>query len=109
MFTYTASGSLRFAGCTSSAACTFLLVKFKEGSFVYLCEKAQKGILERLAIRRVKCTEIKGQIIALYFDTFNAVYNEEELCTHSEAVAKAKEFHLSQISGVQKLLDKVCR
>lgn len=107
-YSYTASGGLRLSGCTGVVESTYLLYKFPEGSIAYLCKKARCGILEKVAIRRVKCTNIGSEIFPIYFDTFDAVYEEGDLCTHQQAVKFAKQFYLTKLAKTRAILERVC-
>lgn len=83
--------------------------KFREGSVVYSIQKAEKGCLESVAIKSVKLTCGKntcGQI--LYTDTFNGYWNEEELCTETDARNLAIDFLLLQQEAILEEMEK-CR
>jgi len=94
-FTYAGSGTIRTRGCTKFAVTVCFYYKFAEGSLLYLCEKANKGILEKIVIKKVKLSGIS----TLYIDTFNALYNENELCTPGEAFAAATAYYEAQLAA----------
>lgn len=96
---YTASGGINVFGCGRIRQSNYYLYKYGENSIVFLRYKAVRGNLEKIAIKKVivKKESIKtsGLIIPLYVDTLNAYYNEEELCSHKEAVDLAKIYYES--------------
>jgi hypothetical protein len=62
--------------------------RFAEGSIVYSVRKAMRGIMERVAIKSVRLVanrRTQGRQIPLYTDTFNSLWNENQLCTEAEA------------------------
>lgn len=68
---------------------------FQEGSIVFSVEKAKKGILEKLVVKIVKIVvnkKTQGQVVVLYIDTLNGLWNENELCSFNEAKAFAVEY-----------------
>jgi len=86
---YTGSGGINIFGCARIKQSNYYTYKYGENSIVFLRYKAVRGVLEKIAIKKVILKQgyrTGGQVIPLYQDTFNAYYNEEELCTHQEAV-----------------------
>ncbi len=104
--------SVGIANGDSFCCGNFLLVKtvtykYKEGSVLYSLQKAQLGILETIVIKRVRLVTSKatfGQIIVLYIDTFNGLWNENMLCTGPEATSLATAYLLQQ---QQALMDEL--
>lgn len=95
---YTASGGINVFGCARIRQSDYYLYKYGENSIVFLRYKAVRGTLEKIAIKKViikQSIKTYGQIVPLYQDTLNAYYNEEELCTHQEAVDLAKIYYES--------------
>ena len=93
---YTASGGINIFGCARIKHSIYYTYKYGENSVVFLRYKAVRGILEKIAIKKVIIKQsimTFGQIVPLNQDTLNAYYNEEELCTHQEAVDFAKIFY----------------
>jgi hypothetical protein len=79
-------------------------VKYGPGTTVYLCYRATEGVLEKIAIKKVKL--IRGYTsdnypLALYFDMNNFIYNEDELCTESEAIARAIDYYTHLIESIE--------
>jgi hypothetical protein len=86
---YTAIGGISIFGCARIKHSAYYVYKYGENSIVFLRNKAAKGNLEKIAIKKVilqSSHKTGGQIVPLYQDTLNSYYNEEELCTHKEAV-----------------------
>lgn len=75
------------------------MARFTVNSVVYLQYKAVKGILEKVAIKEVMSysgLKTGGQIVSIYKDTLNSLYNEEELCTYQEALDFVEAYQDSQ-------------
>lgn len=85
MYSYLSSGSINVAGCSRIEKDIFVLYKWGERSIVYFKPKAVKGIIEKIAVKRVILNYIKGQFRPIYIDTLNSLYNEEELIGEYEA------------------------
>lgn len=86
---YTATGGISLFGCARVKYSAYYTYKYGENSIVFLRYKAVRGILEKIAIKKVILQsgyKTGGHVVPLYQDTLNAYYNEEELCTHQEAV-----------------------
>lgn len=60
--------------------------RYAEGSIVYSLAKAARGIIHPIAIKAVKLKNLtQPQVTAIYVDTYNSLWNEDMLCTESEA------------------------
>ncbi len=62
--------------------------RYQPGSIVYICNKAiREGVLEAVCIKNVKIIRNEVTIVPfiLYRDTFNRLWNEEELCNETDA------------------------
>lgn len=58
------------------------------GDIVYNVDKAKRGVLEKVVIKKQTITrniKTHGQYSVLYTDTFNALWNEWDLVTFAEA------------------------
>lgn len=78
----------------------YSMALFTVNSIVCLKYKAVKGVLEKIAIKEVMLRsglKTGGQIIPVYKDTLNSLYNEEELCTHEEALDLIAEYRTNLI------------
>jgi hypothetical protein len=85
MYSYLSSGSINIAGCSRIGKDIFVLYKWGERSVVYFKPKAMKGIIEKIAVKRVVINYIEGKFRPIYVDTLNSLYNEEELIGGYEA------------------------
>lgn len=69
--------------------------KFEINSIVYSIDKARRGVMEAVAIKDVRLISNRrtyNQIIPLYVDTFNSLWNEDDLCSELEAQTIAIEY-----------------
>lgn len=92
IFSYIGSGTVYTKGCAITKKITYINYKYGENSIVYLKYKAEKGIIERIAIKRVLLNsgpKTYNQIIPIYQDTLNSLYNEDELILEADAKALA--------------------
>lgn len=92
MYSYLSSGSINVFGCSRIEKDIFVLYKWGERSVVYFKPKAVKGIIEKIAVKRVVLNYIKGQFRPIYIDTLNSLYNEEELVSEYEAKSLAQTY-----------------
>ena len=99
---YTATGGVSIFGCATIKHYDYYNYLYGENSIVFLRHKAVRGVLEKIAIKKVILKQgakgwnnygTYGKIHPLYQDNLNTYYNEEELCTHQEAVELAKIFY----------------
>ncbi len=87
-FSYQGNGSIKTGGCSAYDLSQNHPVKFSHGSIVYNCWQAtHKGVLEKLAIKSYRI--VFGHDNVLYKDTFNRLWNEDDLCYQQEAIALA--------------------
>ena len=77
--------------CGGSSTLIFYTYKYAVGSILYDLQLAQQqGKLEKIVIKKVLLnTDPWGFIVPIYKDTLNAVWNENMLCTESDARAYA--------------------
>ena len=78
--------------CSGGFSSTTITINYKysEGSFLYIFKEAERGIIERVFIKKVDLyNNAYGQIIAVYTDTLNCRWNEWELCSQQDAKAAA--------------------
>lgn len=93
---YTGSGGAETFGCAETSMLVYYEYPFGEGSVAYLRYKAEKGVLERVVIKKVIIRQNRatwGQVIFLYQDTLNALFNESDLITHEQAVGIAEAYY----------------
>ena len=94
---YTGSGTINTFGCAKVRVSFYAFYKFAEGSTVFFCPKARQGRLERITIKIVKLIPQGATFKALYQDTYNALYNEDELCSEATAIELAAEYFAEQL------------
>jgi hypothetical protein len=85
---YTGSGGATTGGCALTFRYVYIEYKWGENSVLYIKHKAVKGILERIAIKRVMLNsgpKTGNQIVPIYQDTLNSLWNEDDLIIESEA------------------------
>lgn len=88
-YNYAGSGNATINGCYAAYKNINFRTKYAVGDVLYLKYKAQKGILESIFIRNVR---ILGgafsfnQIVGIYTDNYNFIYNEDELLYLNEAI-----------------------
>lgn len=95
------------SGCATGTSKVRVTYKFAIGSILFSCAKARKGIIEVVAIKDVRLLNSKStysQWVALYIDSFNGLWNEDELCTEIEARQAATDYLYQQ---QQDLLKKI--
>lgn len=104
-----ANVSAVFEVTTISAACgvantaTAISYAYSIGSVLYSYPRAVKGYLETLAVRDIHIAT-SGNF--LYLDTFNRLWNEEDLCIESVARAAVIAYwEQEEALLLQKLLD----
>ena len=88
MFNYVGSGNINLTGCYAAFKSINFKTKYTKGDVVFLKKKAKKGILESVAIKDVRILGggfSSNQITAIYTDTYNFLYNEDELLYPNEA------------------------
>jgi len=94
-YNYAGSGIVSISGCYAAYKNINFRTKYGVGDVLYLKYKAQKGILESIFVRNVR---ILGgafsfnQIVGIYTDNYNFIYNEEELIYLDEAVTLKEKY-----------------
>ena len=79
--------------CATSSRIITVTYKFAERQIVYYINKAAKGILEKICIKKVKIIERNDHYyVGLYIDTLNGAWAEGELCLEAEARSLAIAF-----------------
>lgn len=89
---YYGSGSIDTFGCAKVQKEIFVLYKWGERSVVYVKPKALRGILEKVAVKKVLLNYYLGKYTPIYQDTLNSLYNESELISEYEARDLAQEY-----------------
>lgn len=92
MFSYTGSGTINLYGCGLYRKKINVYYKWAEHSILFSKEKAKKGKLEEIYIKTVLLNRSYNQIIPIYKDSYNSLWNEEDLVDANEAVVLIQEY-----------------
>jgi len=92
MPSFTSSGTISVFGCARVEKEIYVLYRWGERSVVYVKPKAIKGILEKIAVKKVIMNLKFGQYKPIYMDTMNSLYNEDELISETEARTLAQDY-----------------
>jgi len=82
---YTATGSVKLKSCSDFKVVQLYSVPFGLNSVVYIKQKAMKGIMEKIAIKRINMV---GNVFN-YCDSTNRVWLEHELVWQADALPLA--------------------
>lgn len=84
---YIASGGITFSGCALTSKILIFTHRWNVGDVLYLKHKAQKGILEKIAIKKV-LLQLDGEIQfpTAYKDTHNGIHGESNLLSEQDAL-----------------------
>ena len=88
-YTYVATGGFSIFGCSDYTLYHNRRTAFSIGSILFSKQKALKGTYEKVCIKKIL---FPSKYINLYVDTFNALWNENELVSYNTAVALVKHF-----------------
>lgn len=106
-YTYQASGSLSIKKCGKGYSVDYTFIRntvFQVGDQAWLRYKAEKGILEKIVVKKIKIFrwDYKGEgpSVVVYTDTFNAIYNEWDLISYSDA-ATLSEIYLTKLNAAK--------
>lgn len=110
-------GGLTIGGCSVNYKKYSISFKFKENDIAYIKFKAEKGILEKIAVKAIYFNQGKlnsfsqgGKRIIIYIDSLNALYMEHELVTRIEAEDLITTYYNTKVSNIDKLIDATgCR
>lgn len=103
MFSYVAEGRITFGHCGEIVIFLpkqVIVLQFIEGDRAWLRYEANRGKIRSIWIKRIKITSSAitgGQVNVIYFDNLNAVFNEIDLITNSEALSIALAYHQRQL------------
>lgn len=87
-YSYIGSGGAITGGCARTSRSAYIKYKWGEGSIVYVYAKAIKGIVEAVCIKQVLLNsgpKTYNQVIPIYKDTYNYLWNESDLITEADA------------------------
>lgn len=103
-FYYVAQGSAYPGGSAIVKVEFFYYVRFAIGSIAYDRKAAtNKGKIEPVVVKRYKI--MYNPYDVLYTDTLNAKWNEDQLCSHGEAINLAITFYERQQAMAEALMD----
>ena len=89
MFNYISNGKINLTGCSGVFKSVNFATRYKKGDIVFLKKKAINGTLESIAIKDIRILGGKfsfNQVSAIYTDTYNFLYNADELVLLGEAL-----------------------
>ena len=92
MFTYAGSGTINLYGCGLYRKKINVYYKWAERSILFSKEKARKGRLEEVYIKTVLLNRSYNQITPIYKDSYNSLWNEEDLVDANEAILLIQEY-----------------
>lgn len=91
-YNYDGSGAVNVSGCASYDKYVYVEYKWPLNSLLFSKEKARKGIMELVAIKRLfvnNNTKTQRQPVKIYQDTHNGLWNERDLLEEADARALA--------------------
>lgn len=100
------SGTVTLVGCVKYKKTNAIITNFSAGDILYRCDKARKGVLEKIAIKRVVLKTSHGYTAPMYIDTLNSFYFDSDLCTHDEAIAAATAYVTGRIADIDRYLSR---
>lgn len=110
-YSYLSTGSVSFNRCGDIFVFLpkhLVTVQFKEGDRAWLRFEAARGKIRSIWIKRMKIfanAKTDGAIVITYIDNTNAIFNAEDLITHSEALQIAIYYHQRRMYESQKALE----
>ena len=103
-FQFIGSGFAYPGGSATVKVEYFYYVRFAVGAIAYDCKAAwNKGSIEPVVIKKYKI--LYNPYDVLYTDTLNALWNEDQLCSHGEAVQYAISYYERQQAMAEALMD----
>ena len=102
----TAANGGKVAGCATITYIKTYRTDFAAGDIVFNVDKARRGILEKVVIKKQKViNSIKtgGQFKVMYVDTLNALWNEWDLVSHAQAIEVAKAYYENLLADAESL------
>lgn len=82
------------------------IFRYAPGSTVYVCQKAQKGVLEAVYIKKVRLNG--ANYVPIYITTWNYTYAEDELCTQQDAITAAILYYQAQLADINVGINILC-
>ena len=103
-FTYDAGGAVAIGGCASFDKYVYVEYKWPLNSLLFSKDKARKGIMELVAIKRLfvnNNTKTQRQPVKIYQDTYNGLWNEKDLIEEEEKPKEEKVERKSEESNAK--------
>lgn len=104
-------------GCSVNTRKNCFQIKYKENDTVYIKEKAERGLLRKVSIKRVIVNSGRNGscfnkphshlLSVIYQDTLNSLYNERDLVPKDEAVALATTYYENKVLETQQAIDSL--
>lgn len=98
-YSYTGSGTITTGGCADAYKIDFIEHRWNVNSVLYRIDKARKGVMESVAIKRVLLNQKSNRfnpfgvkIFPVYQDTLNRYWNEGDLTTKEEALLLIEDY-----------------
>ena len=83
---YTGSGFIHIYGDGDYNKLIPISYKWGEGSILYVKYRAEQGVIERIAIKKLLLNNVQDNYaVPIYKDTFNRLWNEDDLILEDEA------------------------
>lgn len=107
IFNETSTGGLITGGCAKLVYVDYVIAQFGPGDILWSIPKARRGVYEKVVIKKAKIARTQltqGQPVVLYVDTFNALWNEDELTDRNTAdilVEDYENFYAEVLRGVK--------
>jgi len=103
-YTITPDGGAEGNGCAVASRVRTFTYEFTENDFAFVQKKALKGLLEEVAIKEVQIgNDAYGQDYITYQDTWNSLWNEDELVAETDAIDLAVAYWNSYIAQLENL------
>jgi hypothetical protein len=100
-----ASGGAVITGCALLKFYDIIVTQYGTGDILYNLKKAKHGTLEKIVIKYPRLANLKksqNQITIIYVDTFNGLWNENELIPLSQAVQYAEDYWLQALEKLKR-------
>lgn len=108
IYNETMSGGAVVNSCASIFTSHIYTTLYGIGDALYSAPKARRGVLEKIVIKQIvpiKASLVGGMFVVMYKDTFNGLWNEDELITLDDAKALAIAYYnflLAQIQDIER-------
>lgn len=97
----TPTGGAEAGGCATIDTIYNFTIDYQPGDILYSRQKALKeGKFEKVVIKKLKTVKHNsphGLVHPIYWDTFNSVWNEDDLVTYAEAVELSLIYYQRQL------------